>query len=88
MRAERRGRPARDLRLASFDWFQPSVVFYTGREVKLLDSPAAIGVPGGADAGFLFVPDPCGMSPSPPGWRPIVSWQDTTISWRSAISSW
>jgi hypothetical protein len=51
--------PARDLRLASFDWFQPSVVYYSGREVKVLESPEAVArfleVP---TAAYLFVPEP------------------------------
>jgi hypothetical protein len=59
VRASGAGDPARDLRLASFEWFQPSVVFYTGREVKVLESPAAVAafleVPTPA---FLFVPEP------------------------------
>jgi 4-amino-4-deoxy-L-arabinose transferase-like glycosyltransferase len=63
VRASGAGDPTRDLRLASFDWFQPSVVYYTGREVKQLDSPAAaaafLEVPTPA---YLFVPEPVWMA--------------------------
>jgi 4-amino-4-deoxy-L-arabinose transferase-like glycosyltransferase len=45
------GDPTRDLRVAAFGWFEPSVVFYTGREVARLDAPAAV-------AEFLAVPTP------------------------------
>ncbi len=51
--------PGRDVRLAGFDWFQPSVVFYARREVVKLSSPdkAAefLAVP---TEGYLFVPEP------------------------------
>jgi 4-amino-4-deoxy-L-arabinose transferase-like glycosyltransferase len=43
--------PQRDLRLAAFDWFQPSVVFYSGREVDRLASEEEV-------AEFLIVPTP------------------------------
>lgn len=43
--------PARDLRLAHCDWFQPSVVFYAGREVQEMKSAELA-------AGFLAVPTP------------------------------
>jgi len=43
--------PTRDVRVATFGWFEPSVVFYTGREVGRLDSPKAVGE-------FLAVPTP------------------------------
>jgi 4-amino-4-deoxy-L-arabinose transferase-like glycosyltransferase len=53
------GDPHRDLRLAAHRWFQPSVVYYTGREVAILESPAAVdaflAVP---TPGYLFVPEP------------------------------
>jgi len=49
--------PSRDLRLAHFDWFQPSVVFYAQREVVEMKSPdmAAnfFSVP---TPGYLFIP--------------------------------
>jgi 4-amino-4-deoxy-L-arabinose transferase-like glycosyltransferase len=51
--------PDRDQRLAAYGWFQPSVVYYTGREVAVLESPAAVeaflAVP---TPGYLFVPEP------------------------------
>jgi hypothetical protein len=43
--------PSRDVRLAHFDWFQPSVVFYARREVAEVHSPEAA-------AWFLAVPTP------------------------------
>lgn len=43
--------PERDLRLAHHDWFQPSIVFYAGREVTEVFGP-------GAAAEFLAVPTP------------------------------
>ena len=53
------GDPTRDLRLASFEWFRPSVVYYSGREVKSLESPDAVAafleIP---TPGYLFVPEP------------------------------
>ena len=53
------GDPTRDVRAASYDWFQPSVVFYARREVAKLPSPemaaAFLAVP---TPGFLFVPEP------------------------------
>jgi 4-amino-4-deoxy-L-arabinose transferase-like glycosyltransferase len=45
------GDPGRDLRLAQFHWFQPSLVFYTGREVSELKEPEVA-------AAFLAVPTP------------------------------
>ncbi len=49
--------PTRDLRLAQFDWFQPSVVFYARREVTELKSVEQatefFSVP---TPGYLFVP--------------------------------
>ena len=56
---ERRGRS--DARSAPrvVRWFQPSVVYYTGREVAVLESPEAVtaflAVP---TPGYLFVPEP------------------------------
>ncbi len=43
--------PARDLRLAQFHWFQPSLVFYSRREVAELKEPGAVAL-------FLAVPTP------------------------------
>ena len=43
--------PTRDLRVAAYDWFQPSVVFYAQREVEKLPSPEMA-------AAFLAVPTP------------------------------
>lgn len=56
------GDPTRDLRLASFEWFQPSVVYYTGREVTVLESPAAV-------AAFLEVPTPAFLFVPEPVWK-------------------
>ena len=51
--------PGRDVRLAGYDWFQPSVVFYARREVVKLPSPEKaaefLAVP---TPGYLFVPEP------------------------------
>jgi 4-amino-4-deoxy-L-arabinose transferase-like glycosyltransferase len=56
------GDPDRDLRLAAHRWFQPSVVYYAGREVAILESPAAV------DA-FLAVPTPAYLFVPEPVWR-------------------
>jgi hypothetical protein len=49
--------PARDLRLAHFDWFEPSVVFYARREVPEVPSPAdAVEFLAVPTPGYLFVP--------------------------------
>jgi 4-amino-4-deoxy-L-arabinose transferase-like glycosyltransferase len=59
VRASGVGDPARDVRVATFDWFTPSVTYYSGREVKVLESPGktaeflAIPTPG-----YVFVPEP------------------------------
>lgn len=49
--------PGREMRLATIEWFQPSVVFYAGREVRRLISPedvaAFLATP---TPGYLFVP--------------------------------
>jgi 4-amino-4-deoxy-L-arabinose transferase-like glycosyltransferase len=51
--------PARDVRLAEFRWYPPSVVYYSGREVSELDTPEKavefLEVP---TPGYLFVPEP------------------------------
>jgi hypothetical protein len=47
------------VRAGSYDWFQPSVVFYARREVAKLESPEKcaefLAVP---TPGYLFVPEP------------------------------
>jgi 4-amino-4-deoxy-L-arabinose transferase-like glycosyltransferase len=43
--------PNRDVRIATYEWFQPSVVFYTGREIGRLTSAESV-------AEFLAVPTP------------------------------
>src|SRR5207244_1455476 len=49
--------PTRDLRLAHYDWFEPSVVFYAGREVAEVKSPElAAGFFAVPTPGYLFVP--------------------------------
>jgi hypothetical protein len=59
VRASGAGDPDRDLRVAAFEWFRPSVVFYSGREVKSLESPEAVAaflaIP---TPGLVFVPEP------------------------------
>jgi 4-amino-4-deoxy-L-arabinose transferase-like glycosyltransferase len=51
--------PTREARVGGFDWFQPSVVFYSRREVRRLPSPEKaaefLAVP---TPGYLFVPEP------------------------------
>jgi 4-amino-4-deoxy-L-arabinose transferase-like glycosyltransferase len=54
--------PARDQRLAAYRWFQPSVVYYSGREVAVLDSPAAVEA-------FLATPTPGYLFIAEPVWR-------------------
>jgi 4-amino-4-deoxy-L-arabinose transferase-like glycosyltransferase len=51
------GDPTRDVRVASLFWFQPSVVFYAGREVEQLPGPdqAAVFL-ANPKPGYLFVP--------------------------------
>jgi hypothetical protein len=57
VRASGVGDPARDVRLAAFDWFQPSVVFYARRKVAEVHSPETaaefLAVP---TPGYLFLP--------------------------------
>jgi 4-amino-4-deoxy-L-arabinose transferase-like glycosyltransferase len=57
--------PNRDLRLAHYDWFQPSVVFYAGREVPEMKSPELA-------AGFLAVPAPSYLFVSEAAWEKFV----------------
>jgi hypothetical protein len=49
--------PSRDLRLAHFDWFEPSLVFYARREVAEMKSPelaaSFLAIP---TPGYLFIP--------------------------------
>ncbi|HXD85602.1 MAG TPA: hypothetical protein VN641_03855, partial [Urbifossiella sp.] len=46
----------RDIRLAAFDWFQPSIVFYSGREVVKLPTPEkAVEFLAAPTPAFLFV---------------------------------
>lgn len=52
----------RDLRLAAFRWFQPSVVFYTGRQIEELADEAAV-------AEFLAVPTPAYVFVAEPAWE-------------------
>ena len=54
--------PTRDLRVGSYDWFQPSVVFYAKREVAKLPGPHAA-------AEFLAVPTPGYLLIPEPTWR-------------------
>lgn len=52
------GDPERDLRAASFDWFQPSVVFYAGRKVEKLGSPETCAeFLANPKPGYLFIPE-------------------------------
>jgi 4-amino-4-deoxy-L-arabinose transferase-like glycosyltransferase len=51
VRASGVGDPSRDLRLAHYEWFQPSVVFYARREVVEMKSPEAV-------AAFFATPTP------------------------------
>lgn len=53
------GDPTRDLRVGARAWFQPSVVFYAGREVKdVPDDAAAVAFLEVPTPGYLFVPAP------------------------------
>jgi 4-amino-4-deoxy-L-arabinose transferase-like glycosyltransferase len=62
VRASGADNPSRDQRLAAYGWFQPSVVYYTGREVAVLESPAAVEA-------FLAVPTPAYLFVPEPVWR-------------------
>lgn len=53
--------PDRDLRLATFRWFQPSLVFYSGRQIEELADEAAV-------AEFLAVPTPAYVFVAEPAW--------------------
>ena len=51
--------PDRDVRVAAVDWFQPSVVFYTRREVqKLASAEDVTAFLANPTPGYLFVPEP------------------------------
>jgi 4-amino-4-deoxy-L-arabinose transferase-like glycosyltransferase len=54
--------PTREVRLAGFDWFQPSVVFYAKREVKKLQTIESA-------AEFLAVPTPAYLFVSEKAWE-------------------
>jgi len=56
--------PDRDARVATFRWFQPSVVFYTGRQVQELANAAAV-------AEFLEVPTPAYLFVAARAWEEI-----------------
>ncbi len=65
VRASGVGDPTRDLRVATFDWFPPSVTYYSGREVMVLESPEKA-------AEFLEVPTPGYIFVSEPAWKQWV----------------
>jgi hypothetical protein len=51
--------PDRDVRVGAVDWFQPSVVFYTRREVqKLATAEEVAAFLGNPTPAYLFVPEP------------------------------
>jgi hypothetical protein len=51
--------PDRDIRLLSLQWFQPSVVFYSEREVERLKTwPEAEGLLAMKHPVYMFVPEP------------------------------
>jgi 4-amino-4-deoxy-L-arabinose transferase-like glycosyltransferase len=58
--------PTRDVRVATFEWFQPSVVFYTGREVDRLDSVEELNE-------FLAVPTPAYLFLPAPSWERVAA---------------
>jgi hypothetical protein len=58
--------PTRDLRIGSYDWFQPSIVFYARREVAKLSGPDAA-------AEFLAVPTPGYLLVPEPTWRQWIA---------------
>ncbi|HSQ56315.1 MAG TPA: glycosyltransferase family 39 protein, partial [Gemmata sp.] len=61
--------PDRDVRVAAFAWFEPSLVFYSGREVEILSSVAAVDE-------FLAVPTPGYLLIPSTTWERI----ETTVS--------
>ncbi|HYH66433.1 MAG TPA: hypothetical protein VD866_17195 [Urbifossiella sp.] len=63
--------PTRDIRVGSYDWFQPSVVFYAKREVAKLPGPHAA-------AEFLAVPTPGYLLIPEPTWRQWIEPLTTT----------
>jgi 4-amino-4-deoxy-L-arabinose transferase-like glycosyltransferase len=51
--------PTRDIRVACYDWLQPSVVFYARREVEKLPGPdAAAAFLATPTPGYLLIPEP------------------------------
>ena len=67
--------PSRDVRLAQFHWFQPSLVFYSQREVAELKSPEVA-------AWFLAVPTPAYLFIPAKLWEQILApmvWVPTRI---------
>ncbi len=56
---------SRDIRVAAFEWFQPSIVFYSGREVARLRSPEALEQ-------FLAVPTPGYVFVAAPTWERVT----------------
>ncbi len=66
VRASGAGDPGRDLRVATFGWFEPSVVFYSGREVEELKN-------GEAAAEFLAVPTPGYLFVSASAWEEVAA---------------
>ena len=57
--------PNRDIRLGNFEWMLPSVIFYSGREVKALPSPEKA-------AEFLAVPTPGYLFVTEKRWNDLV----------------
>jgi hypothetical protein len=62
--------PTRDVRLAAYDWFQPSVVFYSQRHVEKLPSVEKA-------AEFLAVPTPGYLFVEEPTWNDWIANQVT-----------
>jgi 4-amino-4-deoxy-L-arabinose transferase-like glycosyltransferase len=58
--------PTRDVRLAAYGWFEPSLVFYAGREVRELKSVEHI-------AEFLAVPTPAYLFVPEQPWHELLS---------------
>jgi 4-amino-4-deoxy-L-arabinose transferase-like glycosyltransferase len=78
VRASGANDPRRDLRVATFAWFESSVVFYCGREVEELPSPQAA-------AEFLAVPTPAFLFVSAPAWdgmAPLVTGSHRVVARR------
>jgi 4-amino-4-deoxy-L-arabinose transferase-like glycosyltransferase len=60
--------PQRDLRLATYRWFAPSLVFYSGRQVLVLQDTAAVQQ-------FLQIPTPGYL------FVPLQVWQQEAAHW-------